>query len=555
MTKPAIHRLIDPMLRAIGVDPRQYSILLDLFSKLTNRQEFEAGNARLSLRITVGMFAVLSALANLLIALIGSPPVRLYVFGNFVFTTFLLTLILTMEAVNAFFNPVEASVLAHQPIHDRSYFAAKFTYLASVVAYVVLPINIVPALAGATLKDSSWVYPLSYLIAVYLMGLFLALVGCGILGLLFRVFPAARIRNTILWIQIGFFTFIGTGPRVLESLFRKARISFDMTRSAALPLNWFVGLAVPGRNFMALFLSLSALLSMISCAALIIVGIRCLSAGYLMRVHTLLRSGPSRERKRRGLFGPAVRLITQKPSGRAAFDFVYAMAKTDWQFRRSVYPALIQILILPLIGVIRGGLGHSPFSPGAPTVAHFLPHIGGIIGLTACVAIKYSNQYKAAWVFLTLPLEGIHSFVRGIFWATWLPLGALSLVLMPILAWSWGIRDATLFTAYTMAVGSFYLSIEMFLVDGLPFANPPESLKGSMSGPLVIVSGIGALIIVGLQWLFIFQSRFVAAGAVLAFAGAAYVIAGASLRYVETNVMHNLHVIATGRTAMFKEVG
>ena len=80
-------------------------------------------------------------------------------------------------------------------------------------------------------------------------------------------------------------------------------------------------------------------------------------------------------------------------------------------------------------------------------------------------------------------------------------------------------------------------------------------MKGSMAAPLVILALVGALILVGFQWLFIFQSRLVTAGATLAFAGAAYVITKTSLRYLEVNVRHNLHVIAAGRTAMFKEVG
>jgi hypothetical protein len=76
-----------------------------------------------------------------------------------------------------------------------------------------------------------------------------------------------------------------------------------------------------------------------------------------------------------------------------------------------------------------------------------------------------------------------------------------------------------------------------------------------MAAPLVILGIVGALILVGLQWLFIFQSKIVTAAAILAFAGAAYGLAQASLRYLEVNVLHSLHLIATGPTAMFKEVG
>src|SRR5215831_17217613 len=216
MNKLATHPTIAPLLRALGVDPVQYTVLLDLFSKLSKRQEFEAGNARLSVQVTVGMFALLGALFNLFIAFAARPPVRLYIFGNFIFTTFMLVLILTMEAINTFLNPVEASVLAHQPIRDRSYLAAKLTYLGSVVAYVVFPINIAPALFGLNLRDSSWFYTPLYLVSAYLLGLFIGLITCGVLGLLFRILPVARLRNTVLWMQVGFFLLMAGGVRTVE---------------------------------------------------------------------------------------------------------------------------------------------------------------------------------------------------------------------------------------------------------------------------------------------------------------------------------------------------
>jgi hypothetical protein len=194
---------------------------------------------------------------------------------------------------------------------------------------------------------------------------------------------------------------------------------------------------------------------MIFCAVLITFGIQSLSEGYLTRVHVLLHSGPSRRRARAGGLGRAVRALTGKPSGQGVFAFVYAMARTDWQFRRSVYPMLIQILIFLLAAIARFGIGPSPLAPGTPTAAHFLPHLSGIAGLMICFAIKYSNQHKAAWIFLTFPLTAIRSFVRGIFWALWLPVSTLPVVLFPLFVWRWSLVDAALFTAYCLAVGSF----------------------------------------------------------------------------------------------------
>src|SRR5262249_17487193 len=159
--------------------------------------------------------------------------------------------------------------------------------------------------------------------------------------------------------------------------------------------------------------------------------------------------------------------------------------RTDWQFRTAALPLLIQILALPLFGIARG-LGPSPFASARPTPAQMLPHIPGVAGLLVCVTLTFSQQHRAAWIFLTAPLESIRSFVRGIFWALWVPLSILAMLLLPLYIWHWGVRDAVLFFAYSLTVGSFYVSVELFLVDGLPFSNPPRQNFGFLAAPLVI---------------------------------------------------------------------
>ena len=128
--------------------PSQYLILLDLFSKLSDRQEFKVGNGEVSRSVFVGIFATVIAAVNLIAVFAGHPMLRGFVFLNLLATLFMLILTLTVEAVGTCLNPVEMSVLAHQPIRDSVYFAAKLTYLAGVVAWVVFPLNLVPALLG-----------------------------------------------------------------------------------------------------------------------------------------------------------------------------------------------------------------------------------------------------------------------------------------------------------------------------------------------------------------------------------------------------------------------
>jgi len=291
---------------------------------------------------------------------------------------------------------------------------------------------------------------------------------------------------------------------------------------------------------------------MILFGTVILLGVRSLSTGYLTNVRLLLYGVPKRTRSKHELVGPAMRWITGRPSGRAAFSFIYSMAKADWHFRLSLLPVLFLYVFFLVITIIRG-LGASPFT-GRPGLVYLLPHLAAFAGFTICSMLPFSDQHRASWIYLTAPLDGIRSFVTGIFWALWIPLGAGSAVLAPIFAWYWGAPDALLFVAYSVALGSFYLSLGLLLVDGLPFANPPRQTGSFLGAPLMIGTIVAVVGIVVLQWYVIFQYRLATIASVLAFAAAAYAITRVSIIHLQTNVLYNLHAIASGRGVMFREM-
>jgi hypothetical protein len=232
------------------------------------------------------------------------------------------------------------------------------------------------------------------------------------------------------------------------------------------------------------------------------------------------------------------------------------MAKSDWHFRLSLLPVLFIYVLFPAITITRaldGQLGASPFT-GRFGLVYLIPHLAAFGGFTICSMLPFSDQHRASWIYLTAPLDGIRSFVTGIFWALWIPLGAGTAVLAPIFAWYWGVPDALLFVAYSVALGSFYLSLDLLLVDGLPFANPPKQTGSFLGAPLIIGNIVAVVGIVVLQWYVIFQYRLATIGSVVAFAAAAYAMTRVSIRHLQTNVLYNLHAIAGGRGAMFKEI-
>jgi hypothetical protein len=125
------------------------------------------------------------------------------------------------------------------------------------------------------------------------------------------------------------------------------------------------------------------------------------------------------------------------------------MARTDWQFRRAVFPMLIQFTLLPAIGLARTGLGHSPFEPGSLTVAQGLPHLAGIMGLMFCFALIYSNQHRAAWYSSPCPATAFAHSHAAFSCALRADLCRVHSAI-PVCHLAWGVTDAALFAAYAL---------------------------------------------------------------------------------------------------------
>ena len=122
-----ISRLIERSLRGpfvsglierLGIDPRRYWLLMDLFSQLSDRRELfsQLGRDGVSLQKASLAYYVLSGFMAILFVLAGLTP-AVYFTIFLAFTGFLLLALLLSETSNSLVNPVEALVLAHQPIN------------------------------------------------------------------------------------------------------------------------------------------------------------------------------------------------------------------------------------------------------------------------------------------------------------------------------------------------------------------------------------------------------------------------------------------------------
>jgi len=374
------------LLASMGIDAKRYWLLMDLFDALSERGEMldQLGRNGVALKVAAWLYFALSGLISLVSVATGANLATHFA-TSLVFTGFILLSILLPETSNSLVNPVEGLVLAHQPINGATYTAAKLTHLARIVLYLVLGLNVVPALAGLLLNGSSWSYPFVHLLAAITLGSVEALLCCALFGWLIRFVPVSRLKAAGQLAAV--LPFIGmTWMSSLQRLFAHAQLR-----------RWLGAQAMAGW-------ALEGAIGVMA-AAIVVLGIRSLSGDYLIRVSGMVRGGSAAgARIRRSRMGGVAARFFGGQSSRAGFAFVSRMMLRDWQFRRQMLP-LTMLPLLGLASMYASGLRIDPFS-GRFTPVHVLPHIFGAVLFFVCIFLPYGSDYKGAWIFLLAPSRG-----------------------------------------------------------------------------------------------------------------------------------------------------
>jgi hypothetical protein len=524
---------VSRVLRGLGIDPKQYWLLMDLFDQLSDRGEVldQLGRQGYALKAAALLYLVMSALLAL-IAFAAKPSFAVYSATVLSVTAVTVFAILMSEAANSLVNPAEGMVLAHQPINGATYTAAKLTHLARIVLYLTPALNGLPALATLGLRDSRWHHPILLFSAALAIGFLQGLFCCSLFGWLLRFVPVRRLKAAAQMASAAPFLLMMWGPDALKAA---ARMGLSPLLPGSSAARW--GLAAAAA---------------IVAAMLTVAGLRALSFDYLIRVSSLTRGGPApRTGAGRSRIGELVARLAGGPAARAGFAFVGRMMLRDWQFRRQS----LVVLVFGAIGVVRLlWRAGDPFS-SAFTHAHFVPHLLGVMLFSVALVLASSDDHQGALIFLLVPQPLILPFARGVHALLWLVFVlAPQLLLLPVLTASWGLPHAALFAAYNLAVGSLYAALMPRLIGAAPFSKPYDPQRGAIVLPVLIASGLATAAAAALQYFFLFRSLPAVLGATVVLGAAAAIATPHSIAAYADSIRFHLGLAASESGNIYREV-
>ena len=288
--------------------------------------------------------------------------------------------------------------------------------------------------------------------------------------------------------------------------------------------------------------------------AIVVFGIRSLSADYLIRVSSMMHSSSAkRGSTRRSRMGDLVARWFGGQPARAGFAFVCRMTRRDYQFRRQVIP-MVFVVFISVVPMVVSSWRTDPFS-GRFTVVHLLPHMLGFVLFFVCSVLAYGSDFKGTWIFLLAPVQAFGRFARGVWAALWIQVVVVPHVVMFVfLAWPWGVWHAGLFVAYSAAASSTYLALELRLIESAPFSSQVDATRGAVQMPLMIVGGIAVAAAVGLQYFLIFRSPAVVAAVTVVVGAAAYFLTRWSLEALAASIRFHLGLLSAESGTLYKEI-
>jgi hypothetical protein len=527
---------VSRLLRKLDIEPKRYWLLMDLFHKLSAREEMtgQMGRQTHALRVSAAWFLLFSGLGAL--SSIVFQARALVVVGIAVsITAFSLIAVLLSEAANSLVNPEEALSLSHQPINGATYTAAKLSHLLRIVLYYVVGWNFLPALVTPVLMNGRWFHVPLHLVVATTLGILLALFCCSFYGLVMRFVPARRMKSASHFVQalpVAIFGILRFAPAGALNSIVGAVSSVVVPVVQTYPRTLAIGTAGIA-------------------VAVTVIGLRSLSADYLIRASSMVHGQSSaKTRSRRSLLGETVQRFFGGQAGRAGFDYMRRMMTRDWQLRRRLL-GFLPLPLLLLLGLF-GRTVESPFS-GEFSAVHLIPHALGYAIYMLCLMLPYGTDFKGIWLFLLVSDRSLARFARGVHASLWLLLIVVPLAaLLPVLIWKWGAPDAILFILFAIAVTSIYLACGLRMINGVPFGKqvgPPEQNNAAGIIALMIAGALAA----GIQFL-LFRSPVAVVAAILVLGPAALRLTRGSLRSLEAAIRHHLGTTSETSTMIYTEV-
>lgn len=416
-----------------------------------------------------------------LYVLMGLILIPLVVAGdNYLFQmslTFAMLMFFVMTSMISDFSTVlldirDRVILLTKPIDRRT---VGFARAIHITMYLIL---LTMSLAGPSLVASFVVrglwFGMAFLLGLGLMDLLIIALTALLYLLFLNFFDGERLKDLINYVQIGLSIAILLAYQLMGRIFEvlKLQVVFHAAWwQAVLPPVWFGSVFAWGfgpnpQGPIAGLALMAVVIPMI-----LFVGYVWTMPLFESRLQRLAMGKAASKPRNRGGRRLAW-MFCRNPEERSFFEFAGLMMARERDFKLKVYPSLGFAIALPLLVMFNPAWSHQShqLNSGHWYLAIYMM---GFMIPTVIMMLRYSSQFKAAWIYQAAPIQHRENIYRGSVKAVlirlFLPIFAIESVIFVLLFGTGVILDllAALLAMLIYAVLSF-----RWLGLGLPFSEP-----------------------------------------------------------------------------------
>lgn len=356
----------------------------------------------------------------ILISLIMLPFILInidYAFGMSI--VFAIAMFMIMTSLIADFSSVlldlrDKNIIFSKPVASKTLSMAKTVHICIYIFSLTISLTGVPLVAALIRRGP--IFFIVFLLGLILMDLLVIMLTSLLYFLILKFFDGEKLKDIINYVQIILTITLSVGYQLVARIFNFVGID-----TIVFTPKWWQYFIIPvwfgapfdlimHRSFNPYYVVFSVMAIAIPILSIII---------YLKLVPAFernlqkLENNGEKQKKTSKLIDKISEVICKSKIEKVFFKFTYDMIKNERDFKLKVYPSIGLGMALPIIFVFNDG-GQSLKMVGA-SKRYITLYIFALLLPTVIMMLKYSKDYKAAWIYKVTPIKNSGDIYRGAF--------------------------------------------------------------------------------------------------------------------------------------------
>jgi hypothetical protein len=424
-----------------------------------------------------------------------------------------ITMFMVMTSLISDFSSVmldvrDKNLILSKPVNNITLNMAKMIHIVVYLFFITMAL-VGPALVAAVIRHGIMFFLLFFAEIILLDFFIVALTALLYLGIL-RFFDGEKLKDIINYVQIGLSMVITIGYQLIGRLF--SFIDLNITFQP----KWWQYFVIPtwfGAPFEVLLRGdLNVHYIILSMFALVVpifsISLYIKLIPVFERNLQKLNSHNGRNRRNKGkLMSWIAAIVCSTNEERTFFHFASKMMKNEREFKLRVYPTLGFAFIFPFIFLINR-MSDGGFDPMASSNAYFNIYFCALFLPTVVLMMRYSANYKGAWIYKVMPINELAPVFKGTLKAflvnLLLPLYVFECI---IFIWIFGIRIFPDLIAVLLNIYLYTVICFKAFKKELPFAQAFETGQQGTGGTVFLL-----MLMLGILWGAHFLSKWISFG-------------------------------------------